>query len=131
MASIFIKIMSGELPAYKIHEDEWTYSFLALDQVNLGHTLVVPKVEVDHFFEVPEPYFSKVHQNSQKIAQAIRAATGCTRVGEMVVGFEVHHFHLHLVPAWSAAELTFSRAQKRSPEEMKEIQQKIISHLKI
>ncbi len=130
MASIFTKIINGELPCYKIHEDEKTFSLLALDQVNLGHTLVVPKAEVNHWFDVPADVYAQVGANAQKIAKAIQQATGCPRVGTIVAGFEVPHYHLHLIPAWSIPDLDFKRAQKRSEQEMKQIQEKIISLLK-
>ena len=130
MASLFTKIIQGELPCYKIHEDELTISFLALDQVNLGHTLVVPKQEVNHWFDVPEKPFLAVQMNAQKIAKAMQKATGCPRIGTMVAGFEVPHYHLHLIPAWSIPDLDFKRARRHSEVEMKEIQQKIISFLK-
>lgn len=123
--SVFTKIISGELPSYKIHEDELTISFLALDQINLGHTLVVPKQEVDHWTEVPEATFLRVQQNAQKIGRAIREVTGCKRVLTAAIGFEVPHYHLHLIPAWSMADLSFSKATRRSPEEMKDVQDRI------
>ena len=130
MASIFTKIINGELPCYKIHEDEKTFSLLALDQVNLGHTLVVPKMEVNHWFDVPADIYAQVGANAQKIAKAVQQATGCPRVGTIVAGFEVPHYHLHLIPAWSIPDLDFKRAQKRSAPEMEQIQEKIISLLK-
>lgn len=130
MASIFTKIINGEIPCFKIHEDELTISFLALDQVNLGHTLVVPKQEVNHWFDVPEKNYLAVQLNAQKIAKAIQKATNCPRIGTIVAGFEVPHYHLHLIPAWSIPDLDFKRAKKYSEQEMKGIQNKIISHLK-
>lgn len=130
MASIFTKIIQGELPAYKIYEDENTLSFLALDQVALGHTLVIPKLEVDHWFDVPPEIFSQVGLHAQKVAKAIRVATGCPRVGTIVAGFEVPHYHLHLIPAWSIPDLNFSRAKRHAEEEMKSIQEKIKSNIK-
>lgn len=130
MASIFTKIIAGELPCYKIHEDELTFSFLALDQVNLGHTLVIPKQEVNHWMDVPEKAFIQVNLNAQKIAKAIQKATGCPRIGTIVAGFEVPHYHLHLIPAWSIPDLSFSRAKRHSEEEMKKIQSSIINHIK-
>ena len=129
--SVFTKIISGELPSYKIYEDELTYSFLALDQVNLGHTLVVCKDEVNHWTEVPPDVYTRVHLNSQKIGVAIRTATGCPRVGQIVAGFEVPHYHLHLIPAWSIPDLSFTKAHRRTSEEMIKIQVEIIKHLKI
>lgn len=129
MASIFTKIINGELPCYKIHEDDLTLSFLALDQVNLGHCLVIPKMEVNHWFDVPPEIYTRVGLNAQKVAKAIKKATDCPRVGTMVAGFEVPHYHIHLIPAWSIPDLDFKRAKRCTDEEMKAIQQKIISHL--
>jgi histidine triad (HIT) family protein len=129
MASIFTKIMTGELPCYKIHEDELTFSFLALDQVNLGHTLVVPREETNHWMDVSEKSYLQVAKNSQRIGRAIREVTACPRVLTTAVGFEVHHYHLHLIPAWSVADLSFAKAQRRANEEMLEIQHKIIGAL--
>lgn len=130
MPSIFTRIIQGEIPSYKIHEDELTISILTIEPIHLGHALVIPKQEVNHWFEVPEAAFLQVQKNSQKIAKAIKAATGCPRVMTATVGFEVPHYHLHLIPSWTAADLSFAKASKRTDAEMKEIQQKIIAHLK-
>jgi histidine triad (HIT) family protein len=127
--SIFTKIINGELPSYKIHEDDLTFSFLALDQVNAGHTLVVPKQEVNHWWQTPEPDYLRVHLNAQKIGQAMMKATGCPRIGQIVAGFEVPHYHLHLIPAWSIPDLDFKRAKRLSDAEMKKIQSEIVKHL--
>jgi len=129
MATVFTKIISGELPAYKIHEDELTLSFLALDQVNPGHVLVIPKQEVNHWFDVPPEIYNRVGHNAQMIAKAIKTATDCQRVGVMVVGIEVPHYHMHLIPISSIAELDFKRAQRLPPEQMQAIQKKIIEAL--
>jgi len=131
MASIFTKIIQGELPCYKIHEDALTFSFLALDQVNLGHVLVIPKQEVNHWFDTPHDAYTQVQLNAQKIAKAIQKATNCPRVGIMVAGFEVPHYHVHLIPAWSIPDLDFKKATRRNEIEMKDIQNKIIAALKI
>jgi len=128
--SVFTKIIQGELPCYKIHEDDLTFSFLALDQVNLGHVLVIPKQEINHWLDVPQETFLRVHSNAQKIGKAIMKATNCPRVGTIVAGFEVPHFHLHLIPAWSIPDLSFTRAQRRSEEDMKKIQAAILDNLK-
>ena len=130
MASVFTKIINGELPSYKIYEDDLTYSFLALDQVNLGHVLVIPKQEVNHWFDTPADSYSRVSGNSQKIAKAIKEATDCPRVGVMVAGFEVPHYHVHLIPAWGIPDLDFKKARRFSDLEMKAIQEKIVSFLK-
>ncbi len=129
MSSLFIKIIQGELPSYKIHEDELTFSFLALDQVNLGHTLIIPKKEFNSWLDVSEKIYTQIHLNSQKIGQAIKNATGCPRVGQMVAGFEVPHYHLHLIPAWSIPDLSFSKAKRYSDSEMKKIQKSILDNL--
>ena len=129
MPSIFTKIIHGEIPCYKIYEDEHTFAFLARDQIALGHTLIVAKIEVDYFVDVPEPYYSAVFKNAQTIARAIQAATGCARVGTMIAGFEVPHFHYHLVPIDSIFDLSFSHARVREQEEMKGIQEKIVAEL--
>lgn len=129
MASIFTKIINKELPGFFIYEDEWVVSFLTLDAIHLGHTLVVPKKEVDYFVDVPEPHYSKVYQAAQKIAKAVHAATGCKRVGQAVIGLEVPHFHLHLIPMNSARDLDFSLAKRYSADEMKSMQEKILHHL--
>lgn len=129
MASIFTKIIDGSLPSYKILEDELTIAILALDQVNPGHTLVIPKQEVNHWFETPDEAYQRVHANAKKIGQALIKATGCPRVGQIVAGFEVPHYHLHLIPAWSIPDLDFKRARKLTPEEMTKVQKDIQRHL--
>lgn len=131
MASVFTKILSGELPSYKIYEDEMVFAFLALDQVNLGHTLVICKAEINSWMEVPADVYQHLHAVSQKIGRAVRKASGAPRVGQIVAGFEVPHYHLHLIPAWSIPDLDFKRAQRRSDEEMKRVQQEIIAALEI
>ena len=130
MASIFTKIINGELPCYKIHEDAKTFSFLALDQVHLGHTLVISKMEVNHWMDVPADIYTQVSLNSQKIAKAVKEATGCPRVGIMVAGFEVQHCHIHLIPAWGIPDLDFKKATRRPEIDMKQIQEKIVALLK-
>jgi histidine triad (HIT) family protein len=131
MASVFTKIINGELPCYKIYEDGRVLSFLALDQVNLGHTLVICKEEINHWTEVPTETYSHMHQVSQKIGKAILKASGSPRVGQMVAGFEVPHYHLHLIPAWSIPDLDFKKAQRRSEADMKQIQEAIIKNIEI
>jgi histidine triad (HIT) family protein len=131
MASVFTKIINGELPCYKIYEDGRVLSFLALDQVNLGHTLVICKEEINHWTEVPTETYSHLHQVSQKIGKAILKASGSPRVGQMVAGFEVPHYHLHLIPAWSIPDLDFKKAQRRSEADMKQIQEAIIKNIEI
>jgi histidine triad (HIT) family protein len=130
MASIFSKIILGEIPSFKIYEDEYVYAFLDIRPIHLGHTLVVPKLEVDHFFDVPEPHYSAVFQAAKKIGLAIQEVTGCPRVGATILGFEVPHAHYHLVPMWGPSDLSFSLAKPRTESEMKDVQQEIVAALK-
>ena len=127
--TLFTKIIRGELPCYKIYEDEKSFSFLALDQIHLGHTLVIPKVEANHWFETPEEDYLWVQKHARKIAPALQKAAGCPRIGVMVAGFEVPHYHIHLIPAWSIPDLDFKKATRRSDQDMREIQSKILSSL--
>lgn len=129
MASVFTKIINGELPCYKIFEDELTIAILTIEPIHLGHTLVIPKQEVNHWFDVPEGAYLQVQKNAQKIGRAIQKATSCARVLTTAIGFEVHHYHLHLIPAWSMADLNFAKAQKRTDSEMKDILEKIKANL--
>lgn len=130
MASIFTKIINGELPCYKIFEDDQSISFLALDQVTRGHTLVVPKVEVDHWVDVPEEIFLKVQANARVIAKAVQKYTEAPRILTATIGFEVPHYHLHLVPGKKLADLDFTKGKRLPVEEMEKIQKGIISFLK-
>ncbi len=129
MASIFTKIINNEIPSYKIHEDELTISILALDQVSPGHVIVIPKQEVNHWFDVPADAYTRVGLNAQKIAKAIQKFSNCPRVGTIVAGFEVPHYHLHLIPAWSIPDIDFKRAKKLPADEMQKIADAIKSYL--
>lgn len=129
MASIFTKIIQGELPAFKIYEDDLTIAILTLDQVNPGHCLVIPKEEVDHWFQCEDPAYTRVHAVARKLAPAIQKATGCKRVGQAVLGFEVPHYHLHLIPLENIQELDFRRAKRLSQDEMARLQREIKQHL--
>lgn len=129
MPTIFTKIINGEIPCYKIYEDEHTFAFLDIKPINLGHTLIVPKTEADYFIDVPEPYYSAVFKAAQKIGRAIEQATNCERVGAAIVGMEVPHFHYHLIPLNSIRDLNFANAKERTQEEMQAIQAKIIALL--
>ena len=131
MATLFSKIIKGELPSYKIYEDEWTFAFLDINPINLGHTLIVPKVEKDHFLDVPEPYYSAVFKASVPIGKAIMAATDCKRVGSVVLGFDVPHFHYHLLPLWDSSDINFRKAKARENHEMEGIQKRILEKLNL
>ena len=128
--TIFSKIISGEIPSYKIAENDLFYAFLDIFPLVKGHVLVVPKVETDCFFDLEQSYLSQILVFAQPIAKAIEKAFPCNRCGLSVVGLEVPHAHLHLVPINSADDLNFNRPKlKLSSEELKEVQQLIISSL--
>jgi histidine triad (HIT) family protein len=128
--SIFSKIIAGEIPSYKIAENEKFYAFLDIFPIVPGHTLVVPKIEVDKMFDLPSSYLGEWLQFAQPIAKSIEANFDCNRVGISVIGLEVPHAHLHLVPIHTADDLNFTRPKlKIHNDEMKAIQQKIISGL--
>ena len=114
--TIFSRIINGEIPCYKIYEDEYSFAFLDVSPIQPGHTLVVPKIEVDYFADVPEPYYSAVFQTAKKISPAITKAMNKKRVLLSVVGFEVPHFHLHLIPGNSASVLKGKRLSLSNKE---------------
>lgn len=123
--TLFTKIIKGEIPSYTIFEDDLTYAFLDINPIQLGHTLIVPKIEVDHFLDLEEPYYSRVFQNAKIIGKAIQKATGAKRIGTVIAGWDVPHFHYHILPINSMADLDHKNAQKRSEAEMLDIQKKI------
>lgn len=129
--TIFSKIIAGEIPSYKIAENEKFFAFLDIFPMAEGHTLVVPKKEVDKFFDVPDEYLNELLLFAKPIAKAIEASFECNRVGISVIGLEVPHAHMHLVPINSADDLNFTRPKlKLTDEQFKTIQEKILSHLK-
>lgn len=129
MASLFTRIIKGEIPSYKIFEDEHVFAFLDIRPVHPGHTLVVPKVEVPYFIDVPEPFYSAVFQAAKNIAPAIQRATGAKRIGTAVIGLEVPHFHYHLIPIERVGDLNFGLAKEATQHDLSEMQKKILSYL--
>ena len=129
MSGIFTKIISGELPSYKLYEDELVFAFLSIDPIQLGHALIIPKEEVDHFIDVPAPAYGRIFEVAKPLGQAIQRATGSKRIGAMIQGFEVSHAHLHLIPAWDPSDMSFAKAKSRKPEEMLFIQEKILTEM--
>ena len=128
--SLFSKIIAGEIPSYKIAENERFFAFLDISPLVHGHTLVVPKTDTDKLFDLDDEYLSQLLVFSKPIAKAIEKSFNCKRCGISVIGLEVPHAHLHLVPINSADDLNFTR-RKISPsqEQMKAAQDKIISNL--
>lgn len=130
MATIFSKIIDGAIPCYKIAENESFFAFLDIFPIVEGHVLVVPKVEVDNLFDLPDELLSKWFAFAKPIAKAIEKAFPCNRCGISVIGLEVPHAHMHLVPINSANDLNFTRQKlKLSQEELAVIQQKIVDRL--
>ena len=129
MPSLFSRIIAGEIPCYKIYEDEWTFAFLDIRPHTLWHTLVIPKVEIDYFVDLPEPYYSAVFQTAKKISPALKEATWCIRVGAIIAWFDVPHFHYHLIPMNTYHDLNSGKAHDETPEAMEKIHKKILAHL--
>lgn len=130
MASIFTKIVNGEIPSYKIAEDENFYAFLDIFPLAKGHTLVIPKKEVDYLFDLDEETYTGLQVFARKIALALKEAIPCKKVGVAVLGLEVPHAHIHLVPMQSEQDINFANPKKKfTPEEFEEIRQSIIEFL--
>ncbi len=128
--TIFSKIIAGQIPSYKIAENEKFFAFLDIFPLAKGHVLVVPKIETDHFFDVPDEYLSELLVFAKPIAKAIEKAFPCNRCGLEVVGLEVPHAHLHLIPINSPDDLNFTRSKlKLSADELKDVQAKIVMEL--
>lgn len=128
--TIFSKIIAGEIPSYKIAENDRFFAFLDIFPLTEGHTLVIPKIEVDKFFDVPDEYMNEMLLFAKPIAKAIEKAFDCNRCGLAVVGLEVPHAHMHLVPINDIDDLNFRREKlKLKPEEFKLVQDKILEWL--
>jgi len=126
--TIFSKIIAGEIPSYKITENEKFYAFLDIFPLVKGHVLVIPKIEVDKFFDMPDDYLSEMLMFAKPIAKAIEKSFRCDRCGIEVIGLEVPHAHMHLLPINSSDDLNFTRKKlKLSQEELKEVQNKILA----
>ena len=120
MASIFSKIVKGEIPSYKVAEDENYYAFLDINPLQKGHTLVIPKKETDYIFDLPDEELAGLMVFAKKVAKAIGESVPCQRVGVAVLGLDVPHAHIHLVPLNGGDDLNFWKHKKQySPEEMK------------
>jgi histidine triad (HIT) family protein len=128
--TIFSKIIAGEIPSYKIAENDKFYAFLDIFPLQEGHTLVIPKVETDKFFDVEDEYLTEYLLFAKPIAKAIEKAFPCNRVGVIVIGLDVPHAHMHLIPINSASDMNFANAKlKLSQEEFKKVQERIVREL--
>jgi len=122
MATIFSRIIAGEIPCYKVAEDDRFFAFLDINPVAKGHTLVVPKIEEDYIFDLDDVTLQAYILFAKKVAKAIEKAIPCKRVGVAVIGLDVPHAHIHLVPLNSESDINFAKEKlKLSPEEMKSI----------
>ena len=125
MSSIFTKIINGEIPCYKVAENDHYFAFLDISPNSKGHTLVVPKKEDDKIFDLSEDDYLQLMRFSYKVAKAIERAVPCERVGMSVIGLEVPHVHVHLIPLHSMADANFSKKEDLTPELFQEIANEI------
>lgn len=128
MSSIFSKIITGEIPCYKVAEDDNYLAFLDINPNAVGHTLCVPKKETDKLFDLPESEYTALLQFSRKVALAIEKTVPCRRVGLSVIGLEVPHVHVHLIPLQSMSDATFKNKVSQTPEEFVKTAQNINAH---
>ena len=128
MQGVFSKIIAGDIPSYKVHEDEYCFAFLDINPNAVGHTLCVTKKEVDKVFELSEKEYNLLMQFSRKVALAIGKAIPCKRVGMSIIGLEVPHVHVHLIPLQSMKDATFQKKVSLTPEEFKATAAKIRDH---
>lgn len=128
--TLFSKIIAGEIPCYKIAEDDSFFAFLDISPLSKGHTLVVPKIEEDYLFNLDDTTIGNMMIFSKKIAKAIEKSVDCVRVGVAVIGLEVPHAHIHLIPFKTESDMNFKNSKlKLNPDEMNEIAKRISSNL--
>ena len=129
MASIFTKIVNGEIPCYKIAEDDNYLAFLDVNPNAKGHTLCIPKQEINKIFDMEEEHYLGLMKFSRKVAKAIEKSVECKRIGVAVVGLEVPHVHVHLIPLQDMDDMRFQRKTILTPEEFQELAKQIASNL--
>lgn len=125
--TIFSKIIAGEIPSYKCADSERFYAFLDINPVGKGHTLVVPKKEVDYLFDMDDEELAAMMVFAKKVARAIKSVIPCRKVGVAVLGLEVNHAHVHLIPLQSEGDMDFRNKKQFSPEQMQQIAADILS----
>lgn len=131
MASIFTRIINGEIPCYKLAETEDYFSFLDIRPMAKGHALVIPKKEVDYIFDLEDDYLIGLHLFAKKIAKALQEVVPCKRIGMAVIGLEVPHTHIHLIPLQTLQDITFTKpAVEVSAEEMASIATAVAEKMK-
>lgn len=125
MASIFSRIVAGEIPCYKVAETDNCLAFLDVNPVVRGHVLCIPKKEVDYIFDLDDELFTELHLFSRRVARGLKKVCPCIKVGQAVVGIDVPHAHIHLMPLNKPGDLNFSHHVELSPDEMKELAARI------
>lgn len=131
MPTIFSRIISGEIPCHKVAEDDRCLAFLDIRPVVFGHTLVIPKTEVDYIFDMDDEYLAHMHVFAKRVAKALEQEVKCLRIGVMVAGLEVPHAHIHLIPMQSIGDLSFTNQRPEFPhEKMKELADRLYAKLK-
>ena len=115
MASIFSKIINGEIPCHKVAENERCFAFLDIRPVVFGHTLVIPKMEVDYYFDLDDEYLNELNQFAKRVATVLKKEVDCLRIGVMIAGLEVPHAHIHLIPLNSIGEMSFTNPRPEFP----------------
>jgi len=132
MATIFTRIINGEIPCYKVAEDDRYFAFLDINPLKAGHTLVIPKEEIDYLFDIDDEHLAGMIVFAKKVAAAIKEACPCNKVGVAVIGLEVPHAHIHLVPMDSMQDINFNNPKlKLAPEKLKEIAENIGKRVKL
>lgn len=129
MSTVFTKIIKGEIPSYKVAENEHFYAFLDINPNAKGHTLVVPKKEVNRLFDLDESTYNELMSFSRKIAKAQKKVINCDRIGMAVIGLEVPHVHVHLIPLNAMEDIQFTKKVKLEPQEFVEIAKAIAEKL--
>jgi len=129
MSSIFTKIIAGEIPSYKVYEDKHTYAFLDIHPIQKGHTLVIPKVEVDHLLDVPEPYYSACFTTAKIVGNILQQSLNPQRIGMKVIGFDVPHAHIHMVPMYNQADMYTQPADTVDHEALAAVHAEILAHI--
>ncbi|MCK5015090.1 MAG: HIT family protein [Candidatus Omnitrophica bacterium] len=129
MASLFTRIINGEIPCHKICEDENYFAFLEIRPINPGHTLVVPKAEVDYFFDVDDDCLGGMMVFAKRVARAVKKGVDCKRLGVMVAGLEVPHAHIHLIPIVGLSDLNFDNQKPAENDDLARIAEEIRKHL--
>lgn len=131
MATIFSKIISGEIPSYKIAENDKFYAFLDINPVQPGHTLIVPKVEEDYIFGLDDETLGAMMIFAKRVAESIKAVVECRKIGVAVIGLEVNHAHIHLIPITNEGDMDFKKKKTLPEEEMKALCTRISAEVKL